>query len=168
MQCAQTRRDHPYWGAARCCGARCRSTSTRRRARWNGGCARPSGWAHASSSRGSRCSGVVVGLSLAPTPESAALEERFVSERIAAAVEVLLDAVLPDAALLVIDDARFMDEASTALVGFLAGGHRCAALAARRRAALRRRRLDAPEGVEPVRIPLAPLDPARRCCSSCS
>ena len=49
---------------------------------------------------------LVVGLALPPTPECAALEESFVSERIAASVEVLLDALVPDAALFVVDDAH--------------------------------------------------------------
>jgi class 3 adenylate cyclase/tetratricopeptide (TPR) repeat protein len=104
--------------------------------------------------------GLVVGLSLLPTPETEALEERFVSERIAASVETLLEHVVPDAALVVVDDAHFMDEASAALVAHLAQGIR-----ARRWLLVVAHRgrddgFDAPEGIEAVALPLAPLDPS--------
>ncbi len=64
--------------------------------------------------------GLVIGLSLPATRESTALEEEFVSERIATSIEALLDCLVPDAALIVVDDAHFMDEASAALIGHLA------------------------------------------------
>src|SRR4029077_621635 len=68
--------------------------------------------------------GLVVGLELPATAESAALEEEFVPERIAAVVEAFLAALLPHAALIVVADAHLMDEASAALIGHLAAGIR--------------------------------------------
>ena len=107
--------------------------------------------------------GLVVGLSLPPTPETEALEERFVSERIAATVEALLECIVPDAALIVVDDAHHMDEASAALVTHVAqgiGARRWLLVVAHRG---RAGGFDAPEGVEAVRLPLEPLDaPAAR------
>ena len=104
--------------------------------------------------------GLVVGLSLPPTPDSAALEEGFVAEHLALDVEALLEALLPDAALLVVDDAHLMDEASAALIGHIAAGIRVRSwllVVAHREAG----GIDAPEGVEaPLRLSLAPLEPA--------
>jgi class 3 adenylate cyclase/tetratricopeptide (TPR) repeat protein len=105
--------------------------------------------------------GLVLGLNLPPTPESAALEEGFVSEHIAADVEELLDSLLPGAALIVIDDAHLMDEASAALIGHIAGGIRARRwlLVAAHRA--HEGGFDAPEGVEELlTVSLAPLEPA--------
>ncbi len=105
--------------------------------------------------------GLVVGLGLPPTPDSAALEEGFVSEHIALDVEALLDALLPGAALIVVDDAHLMDEASAALVAHIAAGVRVRPwllVAAHREGTAE---LDAPGGVEaPLRLSLAPLEPA--------
>ena len=64
----------------------------------------------------------MLGLDLPPTPETTALDERFVPERIATTVEALLAGLVPDAALVVIDDVHFMDEASVELIGRLARG----------------------------------------------
>ena len=102
--------------------------------------------------------GLVVGLSLPPTAETEALEERFVSERIAAIVEVLLDRAVPAAALVVVDDAHFMDEASAALLAHLAQGVR-----ERRWLLVVAHRgsddgFDAPAGIAAVELPLAPLE----------
>jgi class 3 adenylate cyclase/tetratricopeptide (TPR) repeat protein len=103
--------------------------------------------------------GLVVGLTLPPTPESAALEESFVAERVATSVEALLAGVLPEAALIVIDDAHFLDETSAALIGHIARG-----IHARPWLLVIAHRADAsfaaPEGSEPLRVPLAPLDDA--------
>ncbi len=66
--------------------------------------------------------GAVMGLELAPTPETDALDEQFVSERISDLVESLLGELVPDAALVVVDDVHFMDEASAELFGRIARG----------------------------------------------
>lgn len=104
--------------------------------------------------------GLVLGLSLAPTAETAALEERFVPERIAASAEALLAAIVADAALIVIDDAHYMDEASSALLGHIARGIR----ARRWLLVVAHREHDegfgAAEDLVAVRLPLAPLDAA--------
>jgi class 3 adenylate cyclase/tetratricopeptide (TPR) repeat protein len=102
--------------------------------------------------------GLVVGLSLPPTDESAALEERFVSEHIATSMVALLESVLPDAALVVVDDAHLMDEASAALIAHLAMG-----IGSRRWLLVLARRaegdgFEAPEGVEALELPLAQLE----------
>jgi class 3 adenylate cyclase/tetratricopeptide (TPR) repeat protein len=104
--------------------------------------------------------GLVVGLDLPPTAETAALEERFVSERIAASVEALLVVLVADAALIVVDDAHYMDEASAALLGHIARGIR----ARRWLLVVAHREHDegfgAAEDIVVVRLPLAPLDQA--------
>lgn len=66
--------------------------------------------------------GVVLGLDLPPTPETARLDERFVPERIAETVGAFLRALVPDTALLLLDDAHWLDEASSELIGRLARG----------------------------------------------
>ena len=101
--------------------------------------------------------GLVVGLDLPATPESAALEDDFVSDRIAASVEALLDRLLPDAALIVVDDAHLMDEASAALIAHIAAG-----IQARRWLLVVARRPDddgfaAPPDVKAAALNLAPL-----------
>ncbi len=104
--------------------------------------------------------GLVVGLDLPPTPETAALDERFVGERIATSVEELLDSIVPDAALVVVDDAHYMDQASVELIGRVASGIHL------RRWLLVVARRDEPggyhvaEGVDTIDVPLAPLDPS--------
>jgi predicted ATPase/class 3 adenylate cyclase len=104
--------------------------------------------------------GLVVGLDLPPTPESAALEERFVAERIATSFEALLELALPGSALVIVDDAHWLDEASAALIDHVAAG-----IAARSWLLVLARRpddrgLDTPEDVAPLLLlPLAPLDP---------
>ena len=87
-----------------------------------------------------------------------ALEESFVSERIAAAVEALLDCLAPDAALIVVDDAQFMDEASAALLGAIAAGvpeRRWLLVVAHRAGG---DGFSAPEDIEALDVPLAPLE----------
>ncbi|MFN0154386.1 MAG: tetratricopeptide repeat protein, partial [Gaiella sp.] len=103
--------------------------------------------------------GLVLGLDLPPTPETAALDERFASERIAETVESLLDGLVPDAALVVIDDVHFMDEASVELIGHIARG-----IGTRRWLVVMARRayeggFQLPGGVESFEMPLAPLPP---------
>jgi class 3 adenylate cyclase/tetratricopeptide (TPR) repeat protein len=63
--------------------------------------------------------GMVLGLDLPPTAETAALGEHFVSERVAEVVDTFLGALVPVAALVVVDDVHFMDEASVELLGRL-------------------------------------------------
>ncbi|HEY1480635.1 MAG TPA: tetratricopeptide repeat protein [Gaiellales bacterium] len=102
--------------------------------------------------------GVVVGLALDETPESAALEERFVPERIAASVESLLDRLVPEAALVAVDDAHCLDEASAALLSQIARGiheRRWLLVIAERSTA---GGFDAPEGLDALRLPLVGLD----------
>ena len=53
------------------------------RRRSSAACARSSPTPTRSSSRGSRCSAILLGLDLAPTPETAALDERFLAEALA-------------------------------------------------------------------------------------
>ena len=103
--------------------------------------------------------GIVLGLDLPPTPEMAALDERFVSERIAETVEALLDGLVPDAALVVIDDVHFMDEASVELIGRIArsiGNRRWLVVMARR---AYEGGFSAPDGVELLEVALSPLPP---------
>jgi class 3 adenylate cyclase/tetratricopeptide (TPR) repeat protein len=104
--------------------------------------------------------GLVVGLTLPPTRESGALEESFVPERIAVTVEALLDVLVAEAALVVVDDAQFMDEASAALIGHLATG-----VEARRWLLVVAQRTGdgdgdfaLPEGIAAVTVALAPLE----------
>ena len=59
--------------------------------------------------------GAVAGVELPSTPETEALDEQFASAKIADTVDRLLGALVPDAALFVIDDVHFMDEASDLL-----------------------------------------------------
>ncbi len=104
--------------------------------------------------------GLAVLLELPHTPEVAALEEGFVSERVAASVEALLASLIPEEALIVVDDAHLMDEASAGLVGHLAGG-----VSARRWLIVIAHRdandgFEAPTDVAALEIPLTPLDPA--------
>ena len=77
--------------------------------------------------------GAVVGLELEPTPQTIALDPQFASEKLAGLVADLLDALVPDAALVVIDDVHFMDEASAELIGRVAAGIGERPLAHRRR-----------------------------------
>ena len=72
--------------------------------------------------------GLVVGLDLPATPESAALEERFVSERIAASVEALLERLAPGCGA----DRRRRRAVDGRGVGGADRPHRRAASAARR------------------------------------
>ncbi len=101
--------------------------------------------------------GLAVGLTLEPTPEVDALEETFVAERIAATVDALLERIVPEAALIVLDDAHLMDEASASLFGHIAG-----ALAGRRWLLAIAHRADAeppfPPPADAVSIRLAPLE----------
>ena len=61
--------------------------------------------------------GILLGLQLPPTPETAALDERFISEVLADVTLRFLVAALGGATLaLVVEDAQFMDEASAALL----------------------------------------------------
>ena len=56
--------------------------------------------------------GVPLDLELPGTPETSAIEERFRAGRVREVTVRFLDAVLPTATLLVIEDAQLMDEAS--------------------------------------------------------
>ena len=95
-------RQPPVLGRRRAHAARAAARRrTPRRATWSAGCAPPSPSGAPQLEPWLPLLGLVVGLSLPATPETAALEERFVSERIAAAVEALLERVVPDAALIV-------------------------------------------------------------------
>ena len=105
--------------------------------------------------------GLVVGLDLTPTTETAALDERFVSERIATSVEALLDRIVPGTALVVVDDVHFMDEASAAAIGRIVRG-----IEWRRWLLVVARRpydggFEAPAGFELVHVPLSPLELAQ-------
>ncbi len=102
--------------------------------------------------------GLVLGLEISATPETTALDERFVPERIAATVQELLDSLVPDAALVVIDDVHFMDEASAALIGRLAKeiAERPWLLAVARRE--HESGFAVPDGTEAMEVELHPLD----------
>jgi predicted ATPase/class 3 adenylate cyclase len=64
--------------------------------------------------------GLLLGLDLPPTPETAALDQRFLRERLAETATRLLAALLADKpAILAIEDAHFMDEATGDLLGRL-------------------------------------------------
>lgn len=63
----------------------------------------------------------VVGATAEPTPESTALDERFLQERMAEAVLALLSAALTEPTLYVVDDAQWMDDASAALLQHISG-----------------------------------------------
>ncbi len=64
--------------------------------------------------------GVPLDVALPGTPETDGVEERFRRDRVADVTVRFLQAVLPTAALLVIDDVHLMDEASADLLGQLA------------------------------------------------
>jgi predicted ATPase/class 3 adenylate cyclase len=68
--------------------------------------------------------GIPLGLELAATPETSRLDEKFVPERIAESVRDLLRALVPETALVVLDDAHWLDEASNDLIGQVAGDSR--------------------------------------------
>jgi tetratricopeptide (TPR) repeat protein len=61
-----------------------------------------------------------VGVTVPDTDETRELDEEFVRPRLARAVMDLLAALLPVSGLLVVDDAQYMDEASSDLFGYLA------------------------------------------------
>lgn len=63
---------------------------------------------------------VVVGASVPPTPQVDALDTAFRRDRLHHAVLDYLDAALPDAAILVIEDSHWMDDATVALVTWMA------------------------------------------------
>lgn len=101
----------------------------------------------------------VLGVMLPDTPTTAAVEPRLRPVRTQALVTDLLDRVLPDRALLVIEDAHWLDDASTALLHHLLG-----ALAGTPRLVLISRR-DEPGGLVPhpdeaTTTALGPLDAA--------
>ena len=56
------------------------------------------------------------------TPETEALEEQFLESKLHELVTELLGALLPDAAMVVIDDAQWMDDASRGLLHHLLSG----------------------------------------------
>jgi class 3 adenylate cyclase/tetratricopeptide (TPR) repeat protein len=103
--------------------------------------------------------GLPLGLELPPTPQTARLEERFLPERIAETVEAFLRALVPDTAIVVIDDAHWLDEASNDLIGRIARDLDTLPwliLVARRD---RPGGFRIPEGVEAIEVPLEPLTP---------
>ena len=112
--------------------------------------------------------GLVVGLESDATPETVALEESFVSERIAASVEELLERIVPDAALIVVDDAHLLDEASAALIGHIATGIARAALAARLAHRGHATGSPRPRASRPWPCRSRRWSRPRRCCSPCS
>ena len=61
--------------------------------------------------------GVLLGLDLAPTPETSSLDERFLRETLAeVALRFLLDTLGGTATMLAVEDVQFMDEASADLL----------------------------------------------------
>jgi class 3 adenylate cyclase len=64
--------------------------------------------------------GIALGIELDPTPETRRLEARFVPERMAESVAVLLSRVVAQPALVTIDDSQWLDEASRYLLGHVA------------------------------------------------
>jgi class 3 adenylate cyclase/tetratricopeptide (TPR) repeat protein len=157
VQCSQVGASHPYLAAGQIIrralelGPHAPAAEVERRLRGAVGAAAPDlePWLP--------LLGIVVGVELPPTLETAALDERFVPERIAASVEALLDALAPDAALVVIDDVHFMDEASADLIGRIARG-----IHARRWLLVTARRsyeggFDVTEGATSIEVELAPL-----------
>jgi class 3 adenylate cyclase/tetratricopeptide (TPR) repeat protein len=66
--------------------------------------------------------GILLGLELEATPETATLDERFLRETLATVLGGFLDAVHADApAVLVVEDAQFVDDASADLLRRLVG-----------------------------------------------
>jgi class 3 adenylate cyclase/tetratricopeptide (TPR) repeat protein len=63
----------------------------------------------------------VLGADVPATPEVGDLDDRFRRDRLEQAVLALLRSVLPEPAVVVVDDAHLLDEASAALLGRLAG-----------------------------------------------
>lgn len=106
--------------------------------------------------------GIPLGLELPPTPETARLDERFVPERIAETVRDFLRALAPEAALVVLDDAHWLDEASNELMGRIAGELDelpWLIVAARRHGD---GGFAVPAGTEVETVPIGPLPPAER------
>jgi class 3 adenylate cyclase/tetratricopeptide (TPR) repeat protein len=60
--------------------------------------------------------GIVLDIDLAATPETAALEEQFLHDRIADVTTRFLAAVLPSPSLIVLQDVHWMDDASSGLL----------------------------------------------------
>ena len=66
--------------------------------------------------------GILLGLDLEATPETAGLDGRFLRETLATVLVRFLDVLFPDvAAVLVVEDAQFLDEASADLLRRLVG-----------------------------------------------
>ncbi len=65
---------------------------------------------------------VLVGLELEPSPEVAILDRRFRSIRTQSVAAELLDVLLPGPALLLVDDAQWLDDASGTLLEFVLNG----------------------------------------------
>jgi class 3 adenylate cyclase len=65
--------------------------------------------------------GVPLGLAIAETPETAALDERFRKEKLEEVVVELLDAVLASPALVVFEDVHWLDDASADLLRRVVG-----------------------------------------------
>ena len=64
--------------------------------------------------------GTVAHIATPMTPEVGAVDPQFLPEQLGVAVRRLLEAVLPEGAVLVVDDAQWTDPASNALLGRLA------------------------------------------------
>ena len=63
--------------------------------------------------------GEVTSIDLPATAETAAIDPHYRSERRAAALAALLDAMLPDPSVIVIEDAHWLDDASTEVLTHL-------------------------------------------------
>ncbi|MFN2589510.1 MAG: tetratricopeptide repeat protein, partial [Actinomycetota bacterium] len=64
--------------------------------------------------------GMVLDIDVEPTPETAALEQQFLRDRVADVTIRFLEAVLPAPSLVTLQDVQWMDEASTGLLRRLA------------------------------------------------
>jgi len=108
--------------------------------------------------------GNLLGLDLPPTPETEALEEQFLRERLAEVTWPFLAKTLPGPTLLAIDDSHFLDDSTRDLLGRLfqaRGSHRAMLVLTHR---LADRILDTTNFDEErcLHVPLGPLAPAAR------
>jgi class 3 adenylate cyclase/tetratricopeptide (TPR) repeat protein len=66
--------------------------------------------------------GVPLGLELSPTPDVASIAPEFLPERVRDVTAAFLDAVLPPSVVVVIEDAHWMDDASSAIADRIVRG----------------------------------------------